>query len=359
MSPLAGIRVVEAASYVSGPFAATMLADLGADVLKIEPPKGDPYRKFGELRGDASMLFRAANQNKRKQVIDLKSPDGFAELLDLLRDADVFISNWRPSVASAIGLTAEVVRERFPSLIWVRVSGYGPDGPSADMPAYDSVIMARSGAMRIDDNAPRGANNLVADKVSAMMAAQTATSALVARSATGKGAICDVPMIDVAAYFFGADVTGGHRLADEEPDLMVARKLDPAEPLPTLDSWLIMAPVSGRQLRSALAVVGRADAWDGILAAGSAAMWQSFADVVGPVLLTKPTAEWEDLFRQADVPATAVLTFAEHMADAQVAHNNTYEQVVDPALGPYLRPRFPAFFDGERVATSGHGAPAR
>ena len=165
MAPLSGLKVVEAASFLSGPMAGMMLADLGATVIKVGPPRGDPYRRFGKPHGDSSLLFKAANGNKPSVALDLKTDEGIAALHVLLADADVLITNWRPSVAPKMGLTPERVRADYPNLIWCRVSGYGQDGPRSDLPAYDGIIQARSGSAISGTETPMNTNNNVADKV--------------------------------------------------------------------------------------------------------------------------------------------------------------------------------------------------
>jgi len=356
MKPLEGVRVVEAASYVSGPFAAMMLADLGADVVKVEPPRGDPYRRFGRSHGDSSLFFRASNQNKTNVALDLRSPEGIEALFELLADADVLISNWRPSVAPSMGLDDETIRSRFPRLIWVRVSGYGQDGPRADMPAYDSIIQSRSGVLLSGTDAPLGANNIVADKVTAMTAAQTATAALLHRGTDGPGSICDVAMVDAMAYFYGCDVSAGHRVVGARPDEEVGRRLNDDLSHPTADSFITLAPVSGKQIRRCLEAVGRADAWDQVIA-NPEHVFTELVAVVCPELLKRTTAEWEAIMERADVPAAGVKHFDEHIADVQTVHNGTYIPVTDNALGEFLQVRFPGFFDGKPVDVDRKPAP--
>src|SRR5438874_2445718 len=144
--PLDGIKVVELASFVSAPFATMMLGDLGAEVIKIEPPgKGDPMRNLGRNEAGVSPLFVNTNRGKRSVTLDLKDPAGQVELRALLRTADLLVCNWRPAVAARLGLVDEELAAENPRLIRIYVSGYGPDGPLADTPTYDSVIQARVG----------------------------------------------------------------------------------------------------------------------------------------------------------------------------------------------------------------------
>ena len=360
MRPLSGINVVEAASYISAPFAAQILGDLGATVTKVEPAgKGDPYRRFGARYGDSSLFFKATNQNKSSAFLDLKDESGFASFKDLLREADLLITNWRPSVAPRLGLTEEVVRSEFPQLIWIRVSGFGQDGPKADMPAYDAIIQARSGANRLTDGEPTRSVSLLADKISAMTAAQTATAALIERDRSGTGSICDIAMIDALAYFNSPDIAAGHRLVDAEPDASVIDFLSANAPYQTSDGWLTLSPVSGAQMRSALGVVGEGDIWEELIAhVGGEGFYNGFNDAVRPHLLTQTSAHWEEQFRLADVPATAVMTFSEHMADEQIAHNGTYEVIEEAETGRWRRARWPALMDGTPVETDGLPSPS-
>lgn len=359
MQPLAGIRVIEAASYISGPFAGAILADLGAEVIKVEPRgKGDPYRRIGHIYGDSGLVFKAANPNKTSVFLDLKDETDLTSFRELLSDADVLITNWRPSVAPSLGLDADQIQRDHPQLVWVRVSGYGQDGPMSDMPAYDPIVQARTGGLLVGGGAPELPPNLLADKVSAMSAAQAASAALIQRQTTGKGAICDLAMIDAMAYFNAADVAAGHRMVDHPPDLRVAAQLSGNQPCETADGWIVLSPVSGRQLRGALGVVGRADEWDNLVAhAGQGDFMDRFGAIMTPELLLRPTAELEAAFRAADVPATAVLSIEEHLADAQIKHNGTYEQVDEPGIGGWVRPRTPALFNGEPAETAGTTSP--
>jgi crotonobetainyl-CoA:carnitine CoA-transferase CaiB-like acyl-CoA transferase len=357
MRPLEGIKVVEAAGYISAPFAGMALADLGADVVKVEPPRGETYRRFGPQFGDSSLVYKAVNQNKQGRVLDLKSPEGMEDFKQLLAHADIFLSNWRPAVAANLGLTDELIRSEFPKLIWVRVSGFGPTGPMADMPAFDSVIQSRSGLMRVDSDRPVVASSLLADKVSAMTAAQTATSALVMRQRTGDGVICDVAMSDAIAYFAGADLSAGHRALDGEVDERVWPQVKGAEPFATADGWITLSPMTGRHLRSCLAVTGFSGRWEGIRAGGAENIWPAIVALIADRLSHDTSLFWESTFLEAGVPAGAVMTLSEHMADRQTEHNDTYEIVDEPGVGRYRRLRYPAWFDGSRVQTAGLTSP--
>jgi len=350
MRPLAGIRVVEAASYVLGPFAALQLADLGAEVVKVETPDGgDPLRRFGIRYQGTAYLFANTSRNKRSEFLDLKSDAGAARLRTLLATADVFISNWRPAVAERLGFSADRLRAEFPRLVWVRVSGFGQHGPLANRPAFDSILQGRSGYAARAAGPPALANGYLADKITGTLAAQAALAALVKRGAEGAGSVVDVSMLDAMGYFNSPDLFAGHTVVDRfEP--MVLRHLCAARPVPTSDGWMVVNPVSGRQLSAALTAVGRPEWIPELRAiADPVVMVETFFGRLETVTPTRTTAEWEAVFAAVDVPSSAVLDLAGHLADPQVAHNALYREVDDPLFGRTRRARHAALFDGRPV----------
>lgn len=358
MRPLSGVRVVDAASYVSGPFAALMLADLGADVLRVEPPRGDPYRRFGPQRDGTGTIFRAVNRNKRSVFLDLKEPDGITELERILDDTDVLVTNWRPGVAEGFGLERDRVRARWPRLVWARVSGYGQSGPMSSLPAFDSILQARVGLASVVGDEPQLLPAYVADKVTASFVAQSVLAALVQRGRTGEGAVIDVAMLDAFAYFDVPDLFADHERVDDDGG-HVGRMLAAPRTLPTADGWVVLAPVSGRQIKRALAAAGLESAIDELKAIPDvAASSHRFFELFGDHLRTRTTDEWMRIFAEADVPASAVLTKAEHLADPQVAHNGVYRVVDEPGVGPVRRLRHPALFNGEPVDTDDLAPPS-
>jgi crotonobetainyl-CoA:carnitine CoA-transferase CaiB-like acyl-CoA transferase len=351
LRPLAGITVIDAGAYVSAPFAALQLADLGAEVIKVEAPAGDPGRKFGTRYRGTSYLFAANSRNKRGVVCDLKTADGLQAFEDLLARSDVLITNWRPGVAEGFGLTADTVADRYPALVWVRVSGYGQDGPRADFAAFDSVLQAKGGGMSGAGRDPVFARGYTADKVTGTFAAQSALAALHARHATGRGSVVDVSMLDAMAYWNSPDLLSGHAVLDAvEP--RVLQLLDAARPVCTKDGWMVVAAVSGDQIKRALTAVEHPEWLERLKAAPSPAeMAETLYGLLDTVLPDRTSGEWEDAFRAADVPAASVLEPEAHFEDAQVAHNATYHVIDDPLFGPMRVVRHPALFDGTPAET--------
>jgi len=198
---LRGIRIVEQGTFITGPCAGMMLADLGADVIKIESPEGDPYRSY---QGDLySPHFQAYNRNKRSIVCDLKKPAD-KELFDrLVTEADVYLQNFRPGTAEKLGAGPERLRALNPRLVYCSISGFGADGPYAERPSYDSVAQALSGFLSVvvDRERPRFLGPALADAITGIYAAYGVLGALYERSQTGRGSLVEISMLEAMAHF--------------------------------------------------------------------------------------------------------------------------------------------------------------
>ena len=199
--PLRGVRIVEQGTFITGPCAAMMLADLGADVIKVESPEGDPYRAY--QRGHYSPHFQAYNRNKRSIACDLKQPAD-RELFDrLVADADVYIQNFRPGTAERLGAGVKRLRGLNPRLVYCSISGFGADGPYAERPSYDSVAQALSGFLSVvvDPERPRFLGPALADAITGIYAAYGTLGALLERASTGQGRLVEVSMFEAMAHF--------------------------------------------------------------------------------------------------------------------------------------------------------------
>src|SRR5580692_1164253 len=198
---LSGIRIVEQGTFITGPCAGMMLADLGADVIKIEGPEGDPYRSY--QGGLYSPHFQAYNRNKRSLALDLKqAPD--RELFDrLIRQADVFIQNFRPGTAERLGAGVKRLHELNPRLVYCSINGFGSSGPYTDRPSYDSVAQALSGFLSVvvDYRRPQFLGPALADAITGVYAAYGILGALVERGRTGRGGLVEVSMLEAMAHF--------------------------------------------------------------------------------------------------------------------------------------------------------------
>src|SRR6516164_7893631 len=197
---LEGVRVLDLTTMVAGPVAAMILADQGADVIKVESPAGDLMRRFAFGRNGMSASFLSCNRNKRSLAIDMKSAEGFQIVEKLIATADVLMHNFRPGAAERVGVGEEAVRAIRPDIIYVSLSGFGESGPYANQRAYDPVIQALCGLAEIqrdrDTRRPRMVRTIIADYTTALTAAQAITAALFARQRSGAGQHVRIAMLD-------------------------------------------------------------------------------------------------------------------------------------------------------------------
>jgi crotonobetainyl-CoA:carnitine CoA-transferase CaiB-like acyl-CoA transferase len=223
--PLSGYRIIDCSQIVSGPMAATMLSDQGAEVIKVESPGGDPVRGLGPRKGDLSSMFIAVNRGKQGLCLDLKHPDGLIVLEQLIAGADVLIENFRPGVLERLGLSWDRLQAINPRLVYCSITGFGPDGPYQNIRVYDPVIQAVSGiaASQVDkEGTPGLVRHLVADKVTALTAAQAITAALLRRERGGPdapGEKVELAMLDAAIAFNWPDGMYNYAFLDEAPEL--------------------------------------------------------------------------------------------------------------------------------------------
>ncbi len=261
---LDGIKIVDLTAIISGPMATMMLADQGADVIKVEPPAGDNTRTMGTQRNGLSGIFAGANRNKRSLCIDLKSEDGVAQVLRLVRTADVFIQNFRPGAAERMGLGESVVRAENPDIIYVSIAGFGFEGPYSQRKVYDPLIQAACGMASVqgqsaniggDSELVRG---IVCDKVTALNAAQAITAALFARERGAGGQHVQLNMLDAAIAFQWPDVMWNHSLQGEgitaTPDLASMFRISP-----TSDGSVVMVAGSDAEFEGVCHALNRPD----------------------------------------------------------------------------------------------------
>ncbi|MBW3667876.1 MAG: CoA transferase [Actinobacteria bacterium] len=345
--PLRGIRVVEAATNVSAPFAGQMLAHLGAEVVKVETPVGDSLRRFGIRNRGISALFLNVNQGKDAVALDLKDEAGRARLVELADGADVFLQNWRPGVAGRLGLDAETLRARNPRLVYVAVNGFGSNGPKSGIPVFDWLIQAASGVAWWESNGrrPEPMRAFLADKVTASFAAQAVLAALLARERTGEGAALEVAMLDVMSYFNFPDMCQHRTFVEPErpADLPTGR----SGFLEAADGYVVVSPVTGAQIKAACAAMGHPE-WNAQVrstATTPSEITDMLFDRLESATRGRTVDECIEAFAAHDVPAGPVLDIDAHLADPQVAHNRIYAESDTPA-GRVRRVRHPLRLDG-------------
>ena len=221
--PLDGVRVVDFTTMVSGPLAAAILADQGAEVIKVESPAGDEVRRIGIRRNDLTAGFFACNRGKRSLCVDLKKPAGVEAVQALIGSADVVMQNFRPGAMRRLGLGAEELLRRHPRLVYLSISGFGEDGPYAHQRVYDPVIQALTGATDIqadrETGRPKMFRIIIADKVTALTAAQAVSAALFAKERTGQGQHIRLAMLDATIAFFWPEGMAGLVFVGDEVDV--------------------------------------------------------------------------------------------------------------------------------------------
>lgn len=263
-APLAGVRVIDLGQYIAGPGAAMALAELGASVVKIEPLTGDQARHIGRY---GESMVRAHNRGKRSIALDLRSGAGRDAALRLIERADVVIQNLRPGAIERLGLGPDAVRERFPRIVYLSISGFGTRGPSRDRPGYDIAAQAESGLMSVTgepDRLPQKVGVPIVDAAAAHVGAQAVLAALYAREKTGVGATIETSLLEVALHLQAttwADYLGGApeptRIGDGQPHNAPA-----AEVVPTRDGYIVVSAYAEEHWQRFCRVIGREELAD-------------------------------------------------------------------------------------------------
>jgi crotonobetainyl-CoA:carnitine CoA-transferase CaiB-like acyl-CoA transferase len=347
--PLDGVRVIEAASYVSGPFAGQMLADLGAEVIKVEtPPAGDAFRHFGRPSSSVSPIFANCNRGKRSVSPNLKDDDQRARLLRLVSSSDVWMSNWRPGVAERLGLGDEQLVAANPGLIRAYITGYGSEGPAAGNPVFDLIVQAASGATHASSpvDQPQMLPGFPVDKITSMMTVQAVVAALFSRERTGAAERVDISMLSAAAYVDFVELFANRTFLQGQPEDPRNLHAVSLRPLPTADGWVALAPVSGRAIRATCEVVGHPEWVEELRSiADQTQMAGALFDRLETVLPSQPADHWLARLAKHDVPAALCMTMDAHIDDPQVRRQGIYRIVDWEGFGPVRVVRYPAEFE--------------
>lgn len=341
--PLCGIRVIELGQYISGPYAAKILADLGADVIKVEAPDGDPMRRW-EGAGTMSPQFAAYNRGKRGVTIDLKSEGGLAMLLDLARDADVLIENFRPGVAERLGFGPGELRALNPRIITCSITGFGPEGPYAGRPAYDTVISA-VGAMYsqvVPEDTLRPLGPAFSDLLSGMSAAQAVLAALHARGTAGVGEHIDVSMVgsvidfltEAASTYLETGQVAGPDSRPRRAQAYACRGSDGR-------AFVVHMSVPEKFWAGLLEVLERPDLASDPRFASREARVRNYDDLdieLKAITGRMPRQHWLDRLAAHDIPHGPLNTVADLFDDPQVAAMGLVEEIEGPDGAPLRIP---------------------
>ena len=349
--PLRGVTVLDLTSVVSGPLCTQTLGDLGAEVIKVEAPQGDTSRRLG-LPGKAGFAayFAQFNRNKRSLVLDLKKPAAVEVVARLARRADVLLENWRPDVAERLGLGWEKLSAENPKLIYVAISGFGPEGPYRDHPAYDTVIQGLTGFMQTQGvmDVPRLIQSVAADKATGLTAVYATLAALFSRERDGgRGQRIDVPMLDAFAAFILPDVMIDRTFLPEPPAATRARAPELHRSWRTADGFVVMMIIEDRQFQAICRALDREDLIDDPRCANLglrfAHMQELFALLESEVLRWK-TADLVERARRFGAPLAPANGLEDFLNDAQVAANGTVLEIEDERRGRLRLLRNPVRF---------------
>ena len=357
MLPLEGVRVLDLSRVLAGPYATMMLADLGADVLKIEhPERGDDTRHWGPpFAGGESAYFLSVNRNKRSAGVNLKDPEGLEKVKKLATNADVVIENMRRGALEKLGLGYEALKELNPGIVYCSITGFGP-GPDEDRPGYDFLIQARGGIMGITgfpDGEPTKVGVAIADMVCGLQAAMAVLAALHRRSATGEGARIEVPLFEsqlswlanrAQEYLVSGEDVG--RLGNAHPSIVPYQTFDAS------DKKLALAVGNDAQFKNLCQAVGRPElAGDERFAENPdrVANREELVTILEEEFRKKTADEWVEEIREAGVPCGPVNPLTDVFSDDQVLGSGMLRDVKHPVAGTLEMLASPILVDGERL----------
>ena len=347
---LEGIRIADMTTVIFGPYCTHFLADLGADVIKIEPLTGDNGRKIGRPAQTPGMgaLHMTINRGKRSVSWDLKVEEGREKLRRLIASSDVFIHNVRDEAIGRLGLDYDSVRAMKPDIIYVHCTGFDSDGPDAGLPAYDDIIQGASGIAslqsRVDDRPkPRYLPLAIADKVGGFYALQATLAALIHKLRTGEGQKVEVPLFEAVTAFNLLEHLGGGTFPHSGRKMGYSRQTSSArQPSPTADGFVCLAPYNDERWIRFFNLVGRPDVLEDprlntpALRGGNHNLIYRIISEITP---QKTTQEWVELMRAADIPAKAINRLEDLPDDPQLQAVHFFREKEHPTEGVYREVR--------------------
>ena len=355
--PLDGVRVIDLTQVMGGPFCTMQLGDLGADVIKVEPPAGDLSRSLGgaqlEMPGDDNAPFFALNRNKRSIVLDLTTETDRSVFMALVRTADVLVESFRPGVTKRLGVDYDTVAAVNPGLIYASISGFGQTGPYADRPGFDLIAQGMSGIMSITGEPggpPAKSGTSIADINAGILAALGIVSALVARQASGRGQMVETSLMEAAiqqtywqaAIFFA---TGKNSEPTGSAHILTA----PYQAFPTRDGWINIGGANQSNWERIVKVIGRPELADDARFRTNNDRMKNLAaltPLIAERLKSRTSADWIGEFEAAGVPVGPVNKIGDMLADPQVAARDMVVEVDHPRAGRVKALGHPIKFSG-------------
>jgi len=352
---LEGIRIVDMTSIVFGPYATQMLADMGADVIKVEPPTGDQMRQAGRPRATPRMgpVHMTLNRGKRSIALDLKAPSDAATMRRLLATADVFIHNVRGAAIERLGFGYAAIRTIRPDVVYVHCTGFGSGGPYSALQAYDDVIQAASGAATLlpradGDPRPRYIPSLIADKVAGLYGAQAVLAAIVHRLRTGEGQFVEVPMFESFAHFLLQEHLFGAVFEDPIEPAGYPRQVDPQrQPFPASDGYVSIVPYTPDTVVRTFEVLGAPEVLAEARFATPLDRLRNITQLYAEIAARTPArrcAEWVERMNAAGVPCMKVRDLADLREDPHLAATGFFRSREHASEGGYVEMPLPIRF---------------
>lgn len=358
--PLAGIRIIDLTSMLSGPWATMILADQGADVIKVEEPRmGDHTRSNGNRRNGLAASFLNLNRNKRSVSIDLKTPQGVALVKRLAATADVFVQNFRPGVVERLGIDEAAIRAVAPGIVYTSINGFGEKGPYAKKPVYDPIVQAFSGLTTVqagsDAQRPRLIRTVLPDKLTAVTAAQAIAAALVGRLKTGKGQHVRLSMLDAVLAFLWASDMGAQTYVGETVSPRAAASFIDLI-YETSDGFMTAAVMTNKEWAALTRALGKPEWLEDPRFATPAQRDHNIdarLQMTQEVLKTRTTAEWLERLEAEQVPCAPVLTRDQVIVHPQILASGILLESHHPVAGRLRQTRTAARFEVPTVIRNG------
>ncbi|MCB1742827.1 MAG: CoA transferase [Gammaproteobacteria bacterium] len=351
--PLDGIRIIDVTSVLLGPYGTQILADQGADVIKVEaPPTGDIARNMGLVRHPGMAgIFLNINRNKRSLALDLKQDAAKETLRKLIRTADVFVHNMRPQAMARLGFDYEAVSALKPDIVYVGAYGFGQEGPYRSKPAYDDVIQASSGLASLFESQTGEARyvpSAVADKVCGLTLSQAITAALLHKERSGQGQFVEVPMLETMVSFNMVDHINGGAFTPAVGPFGYQRVTTPARaPFATSDGFVCLLPYTDAHWRKFFTAVGRPELMEDERFATYRARVHTIEDLysfIRSVTPSKTTAEWVAICEECEIPCMPVASIQKLMDDEHLKAVKMFEHHTHPSEGETVLLRSPLKF---------------
>jgi len=354
-SPLQNIRIVDLSTVYSGPLAAAMLADQGAQVIKVESLEGDTSRMIGPAKGDLSATYIAANRGKRSLAMDLKQSTAKAILLQLITKADVLINNFRPGVMDRLGLSDAVLVQTNPRLIRLSITGFGSQGEAAQEKVYDAVIQAVAGVAATQRNPINGQPTVLAtalcDKLTALNASQAVVAALYAREKDGQGRRIDISMLDATLAFQWPDAMYNHTFMEQAPPLFPEFGVN-QKPWATQDGLVATMSPQQAEFRGQCQALDRPDIADDPRFASLPLRnhnGKELRQLMEPLMASFTTDELLERFHRFNVPIGRINERAEVLLDPHVVQSQSLVEIEHGDIGRVRQAQHAALYDGQRL----------